>query len=125
VHVNREGGPIGVRGWNLLGRGLISVDSNRLKKLGLHHLQRFRTTVLEISEWLPKPENARAPEWTENNAKRIKLVVAAKMAKCHPSQRQTPTLVLRPIEDYSALAELWQNVLLNVVMPNRTIRIHK
>jgi hypothetical protein len=101
------------------------VNSDQLKKLSLHLLQCFWMTMLEISKWLPKSENVRAPKRMENDAERIKLAVAAKMVKCHPSQRETPTLALRPIENDSALAKVGQNVLLDVVMPYRTIRIHK
>ena len=82
-------------------------------------------TMLEISKWLPKPEDVRAPKRTKHDAERIKLAVAAKMMECHPSQRETPTLAMRPIKDDSALAKVWQYALLDIVMPNRTIRIHK
>ena len=62
------------------------VNFQHLKKLSFHLLQRFGMTVLEVPKRLPKPESVCAPKRTEDDAKRIKLTVAAEMVKCHPSQ---------------------------------------
>ncbi len=82
-------------------------------------------SVLEISKWLPESKSVRAAKRTEYNSERVELPVAAEVMKRHPSQRQAPTLPLRPIEDESALAKVRQNMLLNVIMPDGAVGIHE
>ena len=103
----------------------MSLNSNQTKKLCFCLLQSGKITMLKISKWLPKAESSRAPERAKDHAERIELTIAAKMVKREASKREPPALALRPIKHNGALAKMRQHLLLNVVMPNRAIRIDK
>jgi len=81
--------------------------------------------MLEISKRLPESKSACPPEWAKYNRERIELPIAAEMMKRQSSQRKAPTLALWPIQYDSAVSKVRQDMLLDVVMPNRAIRIHK
>lgn len=82
-------------------------------------------SVFEISEGLPKPKRSAAMERMEYNRQRVEFGSASEVAKCHPREREPPPLPLRPVKDHSALAEMRQNVLLNIVVPDWAVRIHE
>ena len=103
----------------------MSLNSNHPKELALHPVECLWVSMLEISERLPKTKGACAAKRAKDHGHRIELSPAAEMVNCCSRQREAPTSAARPIEDDGALAEVRQDVLLDVVVPNRTIGIHK
>ena len=82
-------------------------------------------SVFKISERLAEPKDTRNSEWAEHDAKRVKLPGASEMTKRDPSQRKPPLFPLRPVEDNGAASNVRQNILLNVVVPDWAVGIHK
>jgi len=82
-------------------------------------------SVLEISKGLPKSKRLCPPKWMEDNCEGIKLTITAEMMECHPGQRDAPSRTLRPIKDDGTVAKVRQKLPLNVVMPNRAVRINE
>ena len=59
---------------------------NQSKELTLHLMERLWMSMLEISEWLPKPKLVCASKWTKHDSERIELAVAPEMTERHPSE---------------------------------------
>jgi len=68
----------------------MSLNSNHPEELALHPVKRLWVAVLEISEWLPKPERASTPKWTKDHSHRIELTPAAEMVNRCSRQREAP-----------------------------------
>src|SRR6476659_7385040 len=81
--------------------------------------------MLEIPERLPKAKRASAAKRPEDHGQRIELPIAAKVIERHPCQGGPPAPSLRPVENDGARAKLWQNTLLDVIVPDRTVGIYK
>ena len=105
--------------------GVMSLNSNVSKELALHPAQRLWVPALELSKRLQKAKRARASEWTKNHRHRVEPSPPGKVVKRHPIQREPPASALRPIDNHGALAEVRQDVLLDIVVPNWTVGIHK
>lgn len=103
----------------------MSLNSNVSKELALHPAQRLWVPALELSKRLQKAKRARASEWTKNHRHRVEPSPPGKVVKRHPIQREPPASALRPIDNHGALAEVRQDVLLDMVVPNWTVGIHK
>jgi hypothetical protein len=81
--------------------------------------------MFEIPERLPKTKRSRPPERAKNHGERIELSVAPKVMECQPSHRQPPLFPLRPVEDDGTVAQIREDILLNVVAPDRTVGVDK
>jgi hypothetical protein len=82
-------------------------------------------SVHEVSERLPESKHSASMERPKHDAQWIELTVTPKVIERHLCHRKSPMLSLRPIQDNRTFAELRYDVALDVVMPDRAVRINE
>ena len=62
------------------------------------------STVLKFAEGLPEAKLLCGLQRPEDDRERVELSITSEMAEGRSSQRQTPPLTLRPVEDDGSIA---------------------
>ncbi len=96
---------------------------NQLIKLSFHRGHRISVTVFELTKRLVKTKPLCEAIRAKHHGHRIECTVAAEVTKYENSQSVPPSTALRPVEDNRPLTQPGQHVLLDVVVPNRTVGI--
>ena len=94
-------------------------------KFSFHFGERLFLAVLKLAERLVEPKRAPNPKRAKDNRHRIKGTMATEISKRENGQGAPPSAAMRPIEDNRSLSQPRQDVFLDIVVPNRAIRVNE
>jgi hypothetical protein len=116
---------------DLRGRGVAAYIPRQLLEHGLKHLtlqldEYFWLSMLILYEWLPKSEYKRHAEGPKNYSEWVKLFVAAPtIERLRWESKSIPLPSIRPVHNDGSFRQPRKYSLLNIILPNRTVRVDK
>src|SRR5688572_7861699 len=80
--------------------------------------------VLEVLERTIETQRAGPAKGPEDDYHRIEFAAASKVPEERHRQRKAPARALRPVENDGTTAHSRQDLLLEVLLPHRAVRVH-